>query len=389
MNSQDFRNLQEAYLDVYQEEVLDEVRGGGEIDPVSDIPGIGLRGARSPRDAGLQMSPLDRAKLRANALEKRNDPKAKKRASDMNKNFIRPTEKAVNRSLLAATNARHAEKTRLMNPQESYNPDLFDVILEYLIIEGYADTNENALVIMANMSEDWRDDILNEGIGSAIKSLFSRSKPKQSRGEELRSKYGSPDSRPSRYEITLKSSGKEAAKKVLDAGGSIRNIHPRDTGSNNPGTVTSGEYKGRGNSANRRMGKPPENTRDQASLVRMGRGSQVQQGHIDSRGVKKPIARINASYEPDLFDVILEYLIIEGYADTNENALVIMANMSEEWRDSIVEEKIVRSGVSVNAAGQKIPWTHSHNTATGKSTVKDKFGKRDASVSAKIKPKMD
>ena len=158
MNSQEYRNLQEAYLDVYQEEVLDEVRGGGEIDPVSDIPGIGLRGARSPRDAGLQMSPLDRAKLRANALEKRNDPKAKKRASDMNKNFIRPTEKAVNRSLLAATNARHAEKTRLQALNNSY--DLFDVILEYLITEGYADTNENALVIMANMSEEWRESIV-------------------------------------------------------------------------------------------------------------------------------------------------------------------------------------------------------------------------------------
>ena len=39
----------------------------------------------------------------------------------------------------------------------------------------------------------------------------------------------------------------------------------------------------------------------------------------------------------DLFDYIMEYLITEGYADTNENALVIMANMSEDWRESIVE----------------------------------------------------
>jgi hypothetical protein len=39
----------------------------------------------------------------------------------------------------------------------------------------------------------------------------------------------------------------------------------------------------------------------------------------------------------DLFDAILEYLVAEGYADTNESALVIMANMSEEWRQSIVE----------------------------------------------------
>jgi hypothetical protein len=43
--------------------------------------------------------------------------------------------------------------------------------------------------------------------------------------------------------------------------------------------------------------------------------------------------------EIDLFDTILEHLVAEGYADTNESALVIMANMSEEWRQSIVEGK--------------------------------------------------
>lgn len=39
----------------------------------------------------------------------------------------------------------------------------------------------------------------------------------------------------------------------------------------------------------------------------------------------------------DVFDYILEHLVAEGYADTNENALVIMANMSEEWREEILE----------------------------------------------------
>ena len=42
--------------------------------------------------------------------------------------------------------------------------------------------------------------------------------------------------------------------------------------------------------------------------------------------------------ETGLFDYLLEYLVAEGYADTNKAALVIMANMSEEWRQSIVEE---------------------------------------------------
>jgi len=40
--------------------------------------------------------------------------------------------------------------------------NLFDVVLEHLLDEGYADTEEAAIKIMANMSEDWRNDILEE-----------------------------------------------------------------------------------------------------------------------------------------------------------------------------------------------------------------------------------
>ena len=249
----------------------------------------------------------------------------------------------------------------IRNLQESYisvyNGDIreqqeFKSWVTELLDEGYDLSDYTWDEMYEIYNEAWRDDILNEGIGSAIKSLFSRSKPKQSRGEELRSKYGSParfgrpprtpsgEKTKTRYDITLKSSGKEAADKVHGAAFNMLGIAPRDDGSHNPGTVTSGQYRGEGNRANRRMNNPPEDTRDQASLVRMGKGSQVQQGHINSRGVKKPLARINASYEPDLFDVILEYLMIEGYANTNENALVIMANMSEEWRESIVEARV-------------------------------------------------
>jgi len=51
--------------------------------------------------------------------------------------------------------------------------------------------------------------------------------------------------------------------------------------------------------------------------------------------------------EVDVFDYILEHLVAEGYADTNQGALVIMANMSEEWRKSIVDE-IISEGRTTN-----------------------------------------
>ncbi len=44
---------------------------------------------------------------------------------------------------------------------------------------------------------------------------------------------------------------------------------------------------------------------------------------------------ISSSFDP--FDVVQGYLIDEGYAETEEAAAVIMANMSEEWKESILE----------------------------------------------------
>ena len=72
-------------------------------------------------------------------------------------------------------------------------------------------------------------------------------------------------------------------------------------------------------------------TSDAAAKVRRHRA--LSTAHARSR------KRMNKE-EVDIFDAILEHLIAEGYADTNESALVIMANMSEEWRQSIVESLI-------------------------------------------------
>jgi hypothetical protein len=40
--------------------------------------------------------------------------------------------------------------------------------------------------------------------------------------------------------------------------------------------------------------------------------------------------------QADLYDIILSHLLDEGYAETQEAAEVIMVNMSEEWRESIL-----------------------------------------------------
>jgi hypothetical protein len=42
--------------------------------------------------------------------------------------------------------------------------------------------------------------------------------------------------------------------------------------------------------------------------------------------------------EVDIYDVILSHLLDEGYAETPEAAEAIMVNMSEEWREGILDE---------------------------------------------------
>jgi hypothetical protein len=44
--------------------------------------------------------------------------------------------------------------------------------------------------------------------------------------------------------------------------------------------------------------------------------------------------------EVDLYDLILSHLLDEGYAETPEAAEAIMVNMSEEWKQSIVEQRV-------------------------------------------------
>ena len=54
--------------------------------------------------------------------------------------------------------------------------------------------------------------------------------------------------------------------------------------------------------------------------------------HVDGSRVNKE--------EYDIYDIILLHLLDEGYAETPEAAEAIMVNMSEEWRQSIVEEML-------------------------------------------------
>ena len=94
---------------------------------------------------------------------------------------------------------------------------------------------------------------------------------------------------------------------------------------------------------------------------KIGREQGTERGRKIYDNAKETVGGLlNQSYEYELYDTILEYLISEGYADTNENALVIMANMSEDWKQSIVEaaadqsDKQIEKGVKTTYKAQGV-----------------------------------
>jgi hypothetical protein len=110
MNSQELRDLSEAYMSVYQ---LDEIS-----------PELVLAASKA---AGKKGKPAQASRLYK-----------KFAARDQAANYAKYQRSSVKK-----------EET-----------DLYDIILSHLLDEGYAETQEQAEVIMVNMSEDWREDIV-------------------------------------------------------------------------------------------------------------------------------------------------------------------------------------------------------------------------------------
>ena len=70
----------------------------------------------------------------------------------------------------------------------------------------------------------------------------------------------------------------------------------------------------------------------------LGRGLRKVAGAVGNVAQRASGAASRLGEEYTAYDIILEHLVAEGYADTNKSALVIMANMGEEWRENILDE---------------------------------------------------
>ena len=125
MDAQDFRSLQEAYMDVYQEQELDEAtRMRKEFE----------------REHGKQ-----KGKEKETLIRRKLAPKDKQ--EDWTKSYWK--------RVLGSDH--HLRTVRKLSREQV---DLYDIILSHLLDEGYAETLEAAEAMMVNMSEDWRDSII-------------------------------------------------------------------------------------------------------------------------------------------------------------------------------------------------------------------------------------
>ena len=157
MDAQDFRSLQEAYLNVYeQEESLDEAiySEKGKAKAAEMIAKRSTPSGRAKSGKGANVAQIRQIRGSGRGRFDREGLGGTPMTPTMAKNPI----KKQNYDGTGNKAARRAGTYSRFGYKESY--DLYDIILSHLIDEGYADTEEAAERIMVNMSEEWRESIV-------------------------------------------------------------------------------------------------------------------------------------------------------------------------------------------------------------------------------------
>ena len=216
MDAQDFRSLSEAYIGVYDDDIREKLEFESWVNnlleegyDLSDYTWEEMYENYSQLDE-ISQKTATRAFAQRATNEFETDQTSKK--SDATKSRI---EKKFGKKAGAhAERAAHANifgrKSSSM-PKESY--ELYDIILSHLIAEGYDDTKEAAERIMVNMSEDWRESIVETRMdprgrpASGPMNVYANptGKPSQARLDAIKS-----------YEDEQKKKTPEQRKKELD-----------------------------------------------------------------------------------------------------------------------------------------------------------------------------
>jgi hypothetical protein len=281
MNSQEYRNLSEAYLDVYQE--LDENRMASRMEKMPTPPAKVGKATHSIKDLAPSKPPTPEEKAKARkalGLDERvlgQDPEMRRaRTKD---------EKRLSPSAGTGYAANQKKSISYMNKLTKNNK----------IIPGMAHEEVEEFDEATAMAKRGKNE-------TAIRNTIAS----QTRGGEFADKAGKLADRETYGNKEMKAGREKLARAQR---GTFR-----DTNSSSPG------LRGYGYQSSDPAVKAKQDAR----------------GNQRARAALTPNERKQLNMEFDLYDVILAHLLAEGYADTNENALVIMANMSEEWKNSII-----------------------------------------------------
>ena len=139
MDIQDFRNLQEAYMEVVENQQLDELS----VNKMHDY---------------INKAEKDRDRLNKKWDQGTATPKERKKVFDREEGEARASKKIKQKTGKDSFRLNALDKLKSAITKEQ--ADLYDIILSHLLDEGYAETQEAAEAIMVNMSEDWRDSII-------------------------------------------------------------------------------------------------------------------------------------------------------------------------------------------------------------------------------------
>ena len=266
MNSQDLRNLQEAYLDVYRE--LDEGRGWRDnrrqnIPNNLAVNSVGRHLEKSGKTRKPTPTNLARRELKARELEKKSKDLETRDRTNAERWFAATVYNPHSRTDNSSTSSRlrsRAKAIRAVSKSQTRRT---------------ADDEDNQRI--AN------------SVSSYTKNQFDDNGPD---GRKNKFAWGVP-----KTNFDKSTSHLDLSRVDPDSYGTKRKTKKKpDPKSSNDTTIT-------------KKAPTPQN-----KIVKFQRE------------------------EVDLYDIILSHLLDEGYADTNESALAIMGNMSEDWRESIVEK---------------------------------------------------
>jgi len=185
MDAQDFRSLQEAYMEVVENQQLDEAFKPMNEPKMQNQIKRHLEKNNAKRESGEKVGSDRRVGNMRSAIDvigkqqksksftdKKTEKGRRTAAKSGADNFLlrdkwnasqqvrgrKPT--VPNRHIARDEEGhkKHLDRLKKGGVSESYN--YYDIILSHLLDEGYAETPEAAEAIMVNMSEEWRNSIL-------------------------------------------------------------------------------------------------------------------------------------------------------------------------------------------------------------------------------------